>query len=84
MPVFVTIIVMDALTALLAVFVPRPMRARYLARRSGGGRSGHRRQFAASSSAAAAARCQQRQRRAEEPSDPGSDTALAGASMSTV
>ena len=32
MPEFVTIIVMDALTALLAVFAPRPMRARYLAR----------------------------------------------------
>ena len=32
MPVFVTIIVMDALTALLAVVALRPMRARYLAR----------------------------------------------------
>jgi OFA family oxalate/formate antiporter-like MFS transporter len=31
MPVFVTIIVMDALTALLAVVALRPMRARYLA-----------------------------------------------------
>jgi oxalate/formate antiporter len=31
-PVFVTIIVMDALTAALAIFVLKPMRARYLAR----------------------------------------------------
>jgi MFS transporter, OFA family, oxalate/formate antiporter len=31
-PVFVTIIVMDALTALLAIFVLKPMRAAYLAR----------------------------------------------------
>jgi cyanate permease len=31
-PVFITIIVMDALTAALALFVLKPMRARYLAR----------------------------------------------------
>jgi oxalate/formate antiporter len=31
-PVFITIIVMDALTALLAIFVLKPMRAAYLAR----------------------------------------------------
>jgi oxalate/formate antiporter len=33
-PVFVTIIVMDALTAVLAMFVLKPMRAGYLARRA--------------------------------------------------
>jgi OFA family oxalate/formate antiporter-like MFS transporter len=35
-PVFITIIVMDALTALLAIFVLKPMRAAYLARLAGG------------------------------------------------
>jgi OFA family oxalate/formate antiporter-like MFS transporter len=34
-PVFITIIVMDALTAALAFFVLKPMRAAYLARRGG-------------------------------------------------